>query len=143
MLEDYPEFIIKQRTNYDGERQYYVKWSGYDETDNTWESEQKLLAEWPFVLKEYKRNNVQTEPTNNYNTDTEAVFKYTSSVIDWESNVDCIVYVEKSKLSGLVVYVKWKNGINSVHHSSEVYYKCPQKMLDYFEQYRKFKPIHK
>ncbi|GAA5811354.1 hypothetical protein MFLAVUS_004787 [Mucor flavus] len=111
MLEDHPEYIIKQRTNQvmkqDGERQYYVKWTGYDETGNTWESEQKLLAEWPFVLKEYRRCNVQTEPIHVSNMDAETVFEYTNSVVDWEASVDCIVYVEKSKLSGLVVYVKW------------------------------------
>lgn len=35
------------------------------------------------------------------------VFEYTNSVQDWESEVESIVYVEKSKLPGLVVYIKW------------------------------------
>lgn len=59
------------------------------------------------MLKEYKQHDTETEPDNNSHMDEETVFEYTNSVDDWESNVECIVYVEKSKLSGLVVYVKW------------------------------------
>ncbi|KAI9361041.1 hypothetical protein BD770DRAFT_361519 [Pilaira anomala] len=140
MLDDYPEYIIKDRIGNNGEKLYLVKWVGFDESDNTWELEGKLLTEWPFVLKEYKKNPQAIQKKNHF-MDADQVFEYTNSVTDWESNVESITYVEKSKLSGLVVYVKWKNGLKSVHHSSEVYSKCPQKMLDYFEQFRQFKPI--
>lgn len=57
------------------------------------------------MLKEYKGDITPAEPKDT--TDIEKVFEYTNSVLDWESNVDSITYVEKSKLSGLVVYVKW------------------------------------
>lgn len=70
MLDDYPEYIIKDRIGnvnkpksffflvvfliekdiflflkkkQNGEKLYLVKWVGFDETDNTWEQEGKLL----------------------------------------------------------------------------------------------------
>lgn len=143
MIEDCPEYIIKHRTSEEGEVQYYVKWIGCDILDNTWESRDKLLAEWPFAIKNYERDIKNRAVPKPYEAkaDDDQVFQYTRSVTDWEAAVDCITYVEKSKLPGLVVYVKWKNGFKSVHHSTEVYSKCPQKMLDYFEQFRKFRPI--
>jgi hypothetical protein len=96
----------------------------------------------------YKRDQINNNNNNNNNNtslipvvNSELVLDYVNSVENWEEAVESITYVEKSKLPGLVVYVKWKNGLKSVHHSTEVYHKCPQKILDYFEQYRQFKYI--
>lgn len=64
--------------------------------------------EWPFVLTKYKQdmrsNHTIPQPTKK---EIDKVFEYTNSVKDWESSVDSITYVEKTKLSGLMVYVKW------------------------------------
>lgn len=68
-----------------------------------------LFSEWPFAIKNYERalkNRAVPKPYEG-KADDEQVFQYTKSVTDWEEAVDCITYVEKSKLPGLVVYVKW------------------------------------
>lgn len=86
-------------------------------------------SEWPFVLRKYKEdmkaNEKKVQVTQ---AEIDKVFQYTNSVKDWESSVEKITYVEKTKLSGLIVYVQWKNGLKSIHHSSEVYSKCPQQV---------------
>ncbi|KAI7896944.1 uncharacterized protein EV154DRAFT_558141 [Mucor mucedo] len=77
------------------------------------------------------------------NSAIDKVFEYTNAEKDWENAVENITYVEKTKLGNVMVYVKWKNGYKSMHHSSEVSSKCPQKLLDYFEKYRQFTPIER
>ncbi|CAO3646784.1 unnamed protein product [Mucor fragilis] len=144
MTEDFPEYIIRERKSQEGETMYYVKWIGCDHGGNTWEGEEKMKLEWPEAVRRYK-NNIQT---NTYDLpkpkmfSEQEVFAYTSSVSDWEEAVDSIEYIEKSKIPGLVVYINWKNGYKSVHHSTEVYAKCPQKMIEYYEQHFRFSKIY-
>ncbi|KAG2193155.1 hypothetical protein INT47_009588 [Mucor saturninus] len=129
MIDDYPEYIIKHRQNEDGETQYYVKWRGFDVMDNTWETEQKIQTEWPFVLKKYKQDmKAYRAQPQQPNSAIDKVFEYTNAEKDWENAVENITYVEKTKLGNVMVYVKWKNGYKSMHHSSEVSSKCPQKV---------------
>ncbi|KAI9008746.1 hypothetical protein CLU79DRAFT_691165, partial [Phycomyces nitens] len=66
-------------------------------------------------------------------SDSEDYMDFAQHLTDWESEVDYIATVERSQYSGLVVYVVWKNGKKTVHHSTEIYAKCPEKMLDFFE----------
>ncbi|KAI8646190.1 hypothetical protein BD408DRAFT_410356 [Parasitella parasitica] len=144
MIEDLPEYIIKERKGQDGETMYYVKWIGCDHEGNTWEGEEKMLLEWPTAVYKYKanlqfNNSDRTKPKL---SSEKEVFKYTRSVYDWETAVDSIEYVEKSKIPGLLVYINWKNGYKSVHHSTEVYSKCPQKMIEYYEKHFKFAKIY-
>ncbi|KAI9485551.1 MAG: hypothetical protein EXX96DRAFT_545555 [Benjaminiella poitrasii] len=145
-MEDYPEYIIGERISGEGEKWYYVKWVGCDLEDNTWETEEKMKVEWPAALKKYKKD-VENRTLKRYQIPKqnplleETVFNYTNSVKDWELEISSIDYVEKSKIPGLIVYIQWKNGLKSVHHSSEVYMKCPQKMIEYFEQFAKFNEI--
>ncbi|KAI8082666.1 uncharacterized protein B0P05DRAFT_537942 [Gilbertella persicaria] len=102
-----------------------------------------MLAEWPSAVIRYKKQlgNKNIETRRPSIVTREEVFRYTNSVQDWESQVDKIAYVERSKVPGLIVYIDWKNGLKSVHHSTEVYAKCPQKMIEFFEKYTKFTEI--
>lgn len=90
-------------------------------------------SEWPFALREYKQSiKKYQEPPKRPTEEIDKVFEYTNSEKDWENAVDCITYVEKTKLGGLLVYVKWKNGYKSIHHWTEVRSKCPQKVIPFF-----------
>ncbi|KAI8382288.1 hypothetical protein BD560DRAFT_220031 [Blakeslea trispora] len=103
-----------------------------------------MVAEWPSSVIEFKKRiasqqTLTTEKMQLDNTPTEdEVFRYTNSVKDWESHVASISYIERSKVPGFIVYVDWKNGYKSVHHSTEVYAKCPQKMIEFFEKHIQF-----
>ncbi|KAI7902595.1 uncharacterized protein BX663DRAFT_509779 [Cokeromyces recurvatus] len=105
-----------------------------------------MESEWPSSVKNYK-NDIANKTLKRYQLPKqdpgleEAVFNYTNTVEDWESEVASIDYVERSKIPGLIVYIRWKNGYRTVHHSSEVYLKCPQKMIEYFEQFAIFNEI--
>jgi hypothetical protein len=71
----------------------------------------QIISEWPEALRTYK-NKMQVDTIVNLPApppliSADKVFEYTDSVTDWEEAVDSIAYVEKAKLPGLVVYIKW------------------------------------
>lgn len=55
---------------------------------------------------QFKQSNGDDRPKQNLYTE-EQVFTYTNSVYDWETAVDSIEYIEKSKIPGLLVYINW------------------------------------
>ncbi|CAO3703624.1 unnamed protein product [Rhizopus stolonifer] len=136
-----PEFICNHRTSEEGEKMYQVKWIGYDCEDSTWELEDIVKEEWPGLLKEYLKDLKEKAPKKTYDfgsahlEENDAFFNNLESIEDWEKEVDSIVYIEKCKLPGFLVYVQWKAGYRSVHHSSQVNERCPQKMIDFYERH--------
>ncbi|KAI8328681.1 hypothetical protein EDC96DRAFT_69520 [Choanephora cucurbitarum] len=106
-----------------------------------------MMAEWPSCVIEFKKQLelhqtiIREEPHLSPSPTRDQIFRYTNSVKDWESHVASISYMERSKVPGFIVYVDWKNGYKSVHHSTEVYAKCPQKMIEFFENHIQFTQI--
>lgn len=56
------ERIIKKRTSKAGKIEYYLKWKGWPESDNTWEPVEHLACE--ALLLEFEKNQ-QEKPTEN------------------------------------------------------------------------------
>ncbi|KAI8976950.1 hypothetical protein BDB01DRAFT_802132 [Pilobolus umbonatus] len=136
---DIPELILCERWDEEGKAYFCVKWLGCDVEQTTWESEKHLRREWPDLLDKYQSEKRTAEPASY--ADTAHVLDKKKELSSWEDEIEKIVYVERSRLPGLLVYIQWKDGAQTVHHSSEVYEKCPQKMLDYFEQYAHYRLI--
>ncbi|KAG1052016.1 hypothetical protein G6F49_010731 [Rhizopus delemar] len=138
---DNPEFICNHRTTEQGELLYQVKWIGYDCEDTTWETEDVVKEEWPELLEAYKKSLKDRLPSKLYdfssaqNEQNDDFFAYLESIEDWEEAVDKIVYIEKCRLPGFLIYVEWKEGIRSVHHSTQINARCPQKMIDFYERH--------
>ncbi|KAI9282174.1 hypothetical protein BY458DRAFT_167609 [Sporodiniella umbellata] len=120
---------------------HQVKWVGYDCEDSTWELEEVVKEEWPHLLDEYLKDKKAKAPSKMYNFATanseenDLFFDELEAIEDWEKAVDKIVYIEKSKLPGFLVYVQWNSGKRSVHHSSQINVRCPQKMIDFYESH--------
>ncbi|PVU89140.1 hypothetical protein BB559_005230 [Furculomyces boomerangus] len=57
---------------------------------------------------------------------------------NWENAIRCIETVDKTPDTGLIVYVVWKDGKRSVHPSSVVNAKCPQKVIQFYEERLRF-----
>jgi len=64
-----------------------------------------------------------------------------AQISDWENLVDRVETIEQADDDKFLVHLIWKNGTNSSHPRSEVNRKCPQKMLSFYEQHLRFKPI--
>jgi hypothetical protein len=64
------------------------------------------LIEFRQELRE-KKNGKSQEVQKTPKFTPDEVLAYTESVSDWESEVDRIRYVEKSKVPGLIVYIDW------------------------------------
>ncbi|CEG66463.1 hypothetical protein RMATCC62417_03042 [Rhizopus microsporus] len=146
---DTPEFICSHRRIENGEVLYQVKWVGYDCEDTTWEPEDVVQEEWPELLQAYLDDIKRNAPSKMYDfkssqqEQSDALFEYLESIEDWEEAVDEIVYMEKCKVPGYLVYVKWKDGTRSVHHSSQINERCPQKMIDFYEKHLVKAPLSK
>ncbi|SPJ79167.1 related to chromatin-associated swi6 protein [Fusarium torulosum] len=53
----------------------------------------------------------------------------------WEDEIETIDACEKDNDGYLIVYIIWKNGQKTKHGTEIVYKKCPQKMLQFYEEY--------
>ncbi|OMJ28210.1 Chromatin-associated protein swi6 [Smittium culicis] len=59
----------------------------------------------------------------------------------WEDLVDKIDTVDRTPDNGLVVYIEWKNGKKTVHPSSVINLKCPQKIIKFYEERLRFSSV--
>ncbi|TGZ78237.1 chromo domain-like protein [Ascodesmis nigricans] len=57
----------------------------------------------------------------------------------WEEDVIAIDTIEKNNDGQLVCFVQWKDGKKSQHPIQDIYKKCPQRMLKFYEQHLVFK----
>ncbi|KAM6514047.1 hypothetical protein FALCPG4_015223 [Fusarium falciforme] len=55
----------------------------------------------------------------------------------WEDEIETIDGCEEDDNGKLVVYLIWKNGQKTKHDTQVIYKKCPQKMLQFYEQHVK------
>ncbi|OLY78771.1 Chromatin-associated protein swi6 [Smittium mucronatum] len=62
-------------------------------------------------------------------------------VDSWEDLVEKIDTVDRTPDSGLVVYIVWKNGKKTVHPSSVINTKCPQKIIKFYEERLRFSSV--
>ncbi|ORX50348.1 hypothetical protein BCR36DRAFT_583470 [Piromyces finnis] len=66
----------------------------------------------------------------------------------WENLIDCIESIEesdepltkkdKNDIIKLKVYVRWKDGVRSVHTNHITNNKCPKKMIEFYENHIRF-----
>ncbi|CAG8580995.1 9144_t:CDS:2 [Acaulospora morrowiae] len=61
--------------------------------------------------------------------------------VTWEKYVESVDYVEREENTDcLVVFLTWKNGQKTAHDSSVANLKCPQKIIEFYEQHVQFIP---
>ncbi|KAI8388127.1 uncharacterized protein BYT42DRAFT_559041 [Radiomyces spectabilis] len=142
---DEVEYIIQHYGDDNVGYQYLCKWVGFDIEAASWESAEEIEAQCPDAVESYWRKYKLGELEDRESLDNINLVSdpwTTLNEIDtWEDAIQEIATVERSRKSGLIVYVIWKNGMKTVHHSSELYRKCPQKVISYFESKLSFKPI--
>ncbi|KAL0084861.1 hypothetical protein J3Q64DRAFT_1105331 [Phycomyces blakesleeanus] len=145
--DDIAESILRHKENNGVIEEYNIKWLGYDVDASTWESAHVIETDFPALAYKYKNKVIQEkkqlqsienairneEKKETEDFDSEDYMDFIENITDWETEVDHIASVERAQYAGLVVYIVWKNGKKTIHHSTEVYAKCPERMLDFYE----------
>ncbi|KAJ9086870.1 hypothetical protein DSO57_1039107 [Entomophthora muscae] len=57
---------------------------------------------------------------------------------DWESEVVEVETVERNAKGELTIYLIWKNGCHTAHPSTLANVKCPQKIIEFYQNHLKF-----
>ncbi|RKP39799.1 hypothetical protein BJ085DRAFT_17460 [Dimargaris cristalligena] len=149
------EKIIKHRTK-GGKTEYFLKWQGYGEEDNTWEREDNVFchdlvdAYWKSIDKKNspakatprakrKRNSLAAQsPTISITPMDDEVAFPDPDAESWEDSVKQVVNVEHTE-DGLYIHLEWKNGRLTCHRSDIVNHKCPQTIISFYESKLHFK----
>lgn len=86
--------------------------------------------------KKAKKNGSQ--PTSASSRDTTELAQFKPPSGNWEDEVVGIDACEGGE-GKVVVYLTWKNGAKSQHPLHQIYKRCPQKMLEFYERHLVFK----
>jgi len=132
---------------------YLIKWQGFSEEDNTWENEDNIFCEDLLIAyweKQPKgRDGAKQQAAKKKRKADEATDSNIEEVLldhqyppedleDWESEVIEVETVERTSKGELNVYLIWKNGCHTVHPSKIANLKCPQKILEFYQNHLKF-----
>jgi flagellar biosynthesis GTPase FlhF len=105
-----------------------------------------------------KQTNEKQDLSNNKSEEKIEFYKYyvpegklpssKMSKDSWENLIDCIESIEesdeavnkkdKNDIIRLKVYVRWKDGVRSVHTNQVTNNKCPKKMIEFYENHIRF-----
>lgn len=153
------EKIIRRRI-FNGRVEYFLKWKGFTDAENTWEPEDNL--DCPELIEEFLRNahlpdedeelipkeemtEQETEiscvqPTHAVQSDNNLVLQPDDEQSDAPTNLS--TYLEPECIIGstdckgeLMFLVKWKNSDDvALLPAREASARCPQVVIDFYEQ---------
>ncbi len=121
-----------------GKFQYFVKWNGYDESENTWEHEKNLQG-CPEILADYKQLMLEDEPEvaspkkaspkkrKSNTTASPAKRSKRDSSVDWKES-DVKIVKEMDKVGGEVEVTLVLKKAHTVIKCSldDCRFRCPQ-----------------
>ncbi|XP_050530751.1 chromobox protein homolog 3-like [Daktulosphaira vitifoliae] len=138
----YVEKVVDKKV-IDGKVLYFLKWKGYDDSENTWEPEEHLECE--NLIKEFEGKLVNKElddtsslsKKNNNNSSLPS-----SSIGTPDKSTGFDRGLEPERILGatnctgkLMFFLKWK-GLNNAElvHAEIANIKCPQVVIKYYEE---------
>ncbi|KXJ85166.1 hypothetical protein Micbo1qcDRAFT_154398 [Microdochium bolleyi] len=154
---------IKSHRIVKGELNFLVKWEGYEkQTDQTWESENTMENTIAFrdYLKKHRELKIPKHPEKNTKGKKRRRPAISRAVAGkrrranrrrdgtqpasneawkppaglWEKKVKEIEAYLDETTGKLIAYLVWKSGQRTQHEMEDIYKRCPQKMLAYYEQ---------
>ncbi|KAK9760188.1 Chromobox protein 3, variant 2 [Basidiobolus ranarum] len=152
-------YVVEKVVNHrkrGGKTQYFLKWKGYPEEDNTWEDEDNLfcheLIEAYLKNKESAKNTPGTKNSRGKSakraktdsSDEEEASPIKKNIKEedlenWEDQVQEVETVERDESNTLKVYLIWNNGKRTVHDAEDANQRCPQKVIKFYEAHLRFK----
>ncbi|KAK6598769.1 chromo domain-containing protein [Botrytis cinerea] len=163
------EKILKHSFDEEGVLRFQVKWEGYEKkSDMTWEPEENLETAQD-ILNVYletrrqkqrkrskkkkrgrpsagvstpqsngKRSRKNGHPASSTPPASREAVQFKPPQGSWEDEVVTIEAMEGPNAE-VIVYLTWKGGAKSQHPLHQVYKRCPQKMLSFYERHLVFK----
>ncbi|XP_059196167.1 chromobox protein homolog 3b isoform X2 [Centropristis striata] len=158
------EFVVEKiirRRIFDGRVEYFLKWKGFTDAENTWEPEDNL--DCPELIEEFLRNTHFLDEEEH----TEQEFIPKEEMTEQETEISCLQqqqvhavqssnqpdqqpdsptdlssYLEPECIIGstdrqgeLMFLVKWKNSEDvALLPAREASARCPQVVIDFYEQ---------
>ncbi|KAM4579946.1 chromobox protein homolog 3b isoform 1-T2 [Odontesthes bonariensis] len=157
------EKIIRRRVS-NGRVEYFLKWKGFTDADNTWEPEDNL--DCPELIEEFLRNACFSEGNEEEQSEQELIPK--EEMTEQETEISCVqaqqqaqavqsgnnflqsdddqsdtpTYLEPECIIGstdrkgeLMFLVKWKNSDDvALLPAHEASVRCPQVVIDFYEK---------
>ncbi|XP_061675371.1 chromobox protein homolog 3b [Syngnathoides biaculeatus] len=154
VAQEYVVEKITRRRIFNGRVEYFLKWKGFTDADNTWEPEDNL--DCPELIEEYLRNRLSPEneegeqqfvPKEEMTEETEISppqLHHTQRRGDDPDSpavrlgarpeLECIIG-STDRRGELVFLVKWKDsGDVALLPAHEASARCPQAVIDFYEQ---------
>uniref|UniRef100_G3P093 Chromobox homolog 3b n=1 Tax=Gasterosteus aculeatus TaxID=69293 RepID=G3P093_GASAC len=144
------EKIIRRRI-FDGRAEYFLKWKGFTDAENTWEPEDNL--DCPELIDEFLRNthfpegNEEDQRAERQLIPKEEMTEQETEIVspgDRQSDTptDLSAYREPECIIGstdrqgeLMFLVKWKNSSDvALLPAREASARCPQVVIDFYEK---------
>uniref|UniRef100_A0A3B5N0C8 Chromobox homolog 3b n=1 Tax=Xiphophorus couchianus TaxID=32473 RepID=A0A3B5N0C8_9TELE len=141
------EFVVEKiirRRIFNGRVEYFLKWKGFTDAENTWEPEDNL--DCPGLIEEFLRDAHLPREAEEEQSDLADIVPATAELKhpDDESDAptDLSTYLEPECIIGstdrkgeLMFLVKWKNSDEvALMPAREASARCPQVVIDFYEQ---------
>ncbi|XP_044260091.1 chromobox protein homolog 3-like isoform X2 [Tribolium madens] len=138
------EKIIDSRINTSGVKEYYLKWIGYDDKDNTWEPEENLDCPGLIAAFEAERANKEKERSKKRKTnstptpDLKAAKRKTEEkkVHGFERGLEPEKIIGATDSSGQLMFLmKWEGTDEAdLVPAKQANIKCPQVVIRFYEE---------
>ncbi|KAI9297574.1 chromo-domain-containing protein [Neoconidiobolus thromboides FSU 785] len=150
------EAILEHKKIKRGGYQYLIKWQGFPHEENTWEDEDNILSKdllddyWKgknkgkdsgskTQISKKRKTTAENKDKDLEENGIELTHNYPPEDLeDWESEVVEIETIERNSKGELIVYIVWKNGCHTSHNSKVVNERCPQKIIEFYQNHLKF-----
>ncbi|VDM30721.1 unnamed protein product [Hydatigera taeniaeformis] len=122
------EFIVEKVLRVrirNGKKEYFLKWKGYPDSENTWEPEENL--DCPDLIKQFEENAKKLAKTR-------PAGRPSSIESDANKTVERIIGATESS-GELMFLIKWQGiDIADLVPAKEANVKCPQAVIKFYEE---------
>ena len=126
------ERILNDRV-VNGRKEYFIKWVGYPDEDNTWEDAKNIFS--PELLEEYEQEKKKAKAAAKPKGKQAAKPAFKVVVTnEWDDKIKKIIGVFKDDKSGLQVEYVTCDGKKGVAPRETIHVKAPIKLLEFYEE---------
>lgn len=126
-----------------GKKQYFIKWLGYPDAENTWEDEHNIFCE--DLKREYEENKKAAEDARankkkiantikkKFKNTTSNRFKRIVITNEWDSSIREVIGVSRDEKGIMEVEYETIDGKKGCCKAEEMHQKAPLRLLEFYE----------